>query len=1322
MKKLYVLFSVLVVLLHVTIAQAQERLWGLHNGVIFSIRTDGTDYQTITNPGDGEGDAVLGFTRTGNKMLYTKTSTDPALGYIGMLSGNGAVDLEENCRTCISGTEGMTTATNGNIYVPFQSQIGPEIYGVIIYTPAIVGENTVGHIKPKTEMTDEFYLTGTPQGVYGLSRGYTGHNGFIYRLNDDANGYQAIYYFTGGENGFHPTGKLTEGTDGSLFGETMHGGRDNKGIYFKVNKDGSNFAKLGDIADGKRTDLIAGNFRILANHITAGYKPLRDSKGFAYLSTPLGIYKVWTNGPFLGNPALKLTSHSGFLVDLFDASGSSAVKVNNVVSGATNVPVDISLELNEVPGNQGYEVQVSTDADFKSNVKIYHWAYSALPPMHLMGSTTYYVRARAASWPYFGEVVHFTTETVIDFAQERLWGLNTSNETIFSMKKDGTDLIYHQKYAGGFKELSNHQILVTTNPDGDERMSRIDRDGVKRIYTLDYQEAHTVGQSMIEISPGRLVGVEFGAGAKVRGIDEFLADGSSYTHSVFRSTRDLSYDLGLAKTPHGIYGVSRGDSNNKGFIYRVNDDKRGFTIVYQFQGLDDGKQPVGKIYAGEGDFIFGQTQRGGVLNKGIYFKVKDDGTSFTKIADVHNGQPWVGAAGQTYPNLQRLVNAGWPGECKDSEGNYYVTDHFGFILKISPDFHLVKIISNAPFSDNLAVIAPAFHPETFVKNIQDGAEHIPNNLTLVTDSFPGATQYFFELSTYDDFSTIELSVSNTKPYAGVTGLRAGYRYFARVRPNVWPYYGRVTSFVVDEGLSSNTTHLAYKFVASSGAEAIGYSDKDGNDILALQADPFELYDNDILPLSNGEILYKANDQLTRLTKDGLVKLFGPLEMADDNWMPDSWVEGYDGYVYALRYSVTGTQLVGLVKFNPDGSEYIVKNVSVPQFNGYTPKLTPTPSGIFGVNQGTGGSNGYIFKLKGDLSGIDIIYTFSGTSKPQGQLYLDSDGYFYGVTRSGGINGGGVIYRVRTDGADYSVLHHFSHNTGESPAVGLIDGRNGWLYGLTFSGGKENKGVLFRIDKNSHAYEVMKHFADVGGQNPRHPLVIDEAFNIYGSVSGFGYFKTNVDGAFFTDLVRVQPTEGVDRIFLLRQNFVPDVQLVNPPDQGTFPYGAYELTVSTLPGARNYVLEISESPLFDKQTSSYNSTSDGQVFTGSPKPSKTYYARVRSRLLPFWGPTTSFTIDDPPSLSLLEETDASARISTESISQAYPNPSVGAFTLRNDAGVKSIVVTDASGIVVYENKVIDNTTSLQFGGELKRGVYILKVVTDEGVTTSRLIKN
>ncbi len=85
-------------------------------------------------------------------------------------------------------------------------------------------------------------------------------------------------------------------------------------------------------------------------------------------------------------------------------------------------------------------------------------------------------------------------------------------------------------------------------------------------------------------------------------------------------------------------------------------------------------------------------------------------------------------------------------------------------------------------------------------------------------------------------------------------------------------------------------------------------------------------------------------------------------------------------------------------------------------------------------------------------------------------------------------------------------------------------------------------------------------------------------------------------------------------------------------------------------------------------------------------------------------------------------DANARVSNESVSVVYPNPSAGAFTFLSDVAAKYLIVTDANGLVVYENKAIDNTVPLQFGSELRHGIYILKVVTDEGVTNTRLIKN
>ncbi len=54
-------------------------------------------------------------------------------------------------------------------------------------------------------------------------------------------------------------------------------------------------------------------------------------------------------------------------------------------------------------------------------------------------------------------------------------------------------------------------------------------------------------------------------------------------------------------------------------------------------------------------------------------------------------------------------------------------------------------------------------------------------------------------------------------------------------------------------------------------------------------------------------------------------------------------------------------------------------------------------------------------------------------------------------------------------------------------------------------------------------------ADLGGQNPEHPLAMDSDWNIYGSVQGLGYFKTNLDGTSFTIILE---TSTVDRVRVL----------------------------------------------------------------------------------------------------------------------------------------------------------------------------------------------
>ncbi len=57
--------------------------------------------------------------------------------------------------------------------------------------------------------------------------------------------------------------------------------------------------------------------------------------------------------------------------------------------------------------------------------------------------------------------------------------------------------------------------------------------------------------------------------------------------------------------------------------------------------------------------------------------------------------------------------------------------------------------------------------------------------------------------------------------------------------------------------------------------------------------------------------------------------------------------------------------------------------------------------------------------------------------PYGDLILGTDGYLYGMTRSGG-NGFGTIFKILPNGTIYSIFHPFAGNTSEGiyPEGGL----------------------------------------------------------------------------------------------------------------------------------------------------------------------------------------------------------------------------------------------------------------------------------------------
>lgn len=146
----------------------------------------------------------------------------------------------------------------------------------------------------------------------------------------------------------------------------------------------------------------------------------------------------------------------------------------------------------------------------------------------------------------------------------------------------------------------------------------------------------------------------------------------------------------------------------------------------------------------------------------------------------------------------------------------------------------------------------------------------------------------------------------------------------------------------------------------------------------------------------------------------------------------------------------------------------------------------------------GGGNGTVT--------VAALHTFDGSdgSTPVGRLVQGDDGYFYGVTRDGGAGGCGTIFRI-TPAGEHTILRSLTGDQdGCQPETGLTRGPEAeeTYYGVARYGGSGNVGTAFRITPGG-AFTVIHHFA-FPGDTPRAPigrLLLGADGSLYGTSAG-----------------------------------------------------------------------------------------------------------------------------------------------------------------------------------------------------------------------------
>lgn len=163
----------------------------------------------------------------------------------------------------------------------------------------------------------------------------------------------------------------------------------------------------------------------------------------------------------------------------------------------------------------------------------------------------------------------------------------------------------------------------------------------------------------------------------------------------------------------------------------------------------------------------------------------------------------------------------------------------------------------------------------------------------------------------------------------------------------------------------------------------------------------------------------------------------------------------------------------------------------------------------------------------------ILHALSKSTEgsfPAGPLVQDSDGYLYSANRQGGPGGQGTLFRVSSDGKDFTVLRSLSGNDGRSP-TGLLLGSNGRLYGSASDGGFRQAGTLFSVKRDGSDFVLLWTFNGATDGFGPSPLIESPTGTLYGVTSAEGrnrsgtIFKIERDGTGFAVLRHLTTAEG-----------------------------------------------------------------------------------------------------------------------------------------------------------------------------------------------------
>ncbi len=723
-------------------------------------------------------------------------------------------------------------------------------------------------------------------------------------------------------------------------------------------------------------------------------------------------------------------------------------------------------------------------------------------------------------------------------------------------------------------------------------------------------------------------------------------------------------------------------------LSKIQTDGTSETFLYNFAFPGDGYDPIG-VTEVSGNRLFGLHRLGGVSDGGTLYGIEKDGTGFA----VHH--IFTNATGVN--PLSKLVYM---------DGKLFGTTNgggafgYGTLYSIDADGDNFRVLYhfNGGVSGNISISSNGRIFGNFSTSIWDA-------LTF----------------SYNKMYKIDTSGQNFESFFAINQREGGDFNQDILLLNDEDIYATTSEYGIHDGGTFNhcDTTGAGNGLYHFGLSATGFRPTGG----VVKASDGKLYGATVFGGTDGNgIVFSVNADGTNYA---VLHQF----INSEGYEPSGkLLEASDGRLYgACRWGLSNSGI--LYRINKNGTGFEVIFVFTGSTDGYSPvgSLVEDAAGVlYGTCFYSSAVAGSVFKINKNGTGYSTLRLFSGSGGELGYPYNGltlSKGYLYGACGYGGSESKGGLFRIRTNGSGYQVLHEFTtaDGSGSLPVGTPYIANNGKIYGTVSFGGPTDEGAVYRIDSVGTNFVVLHQFSGfTQGSYPWGGMIQASDGLMYGSTqtggSGGGgtIFKLNLDGSGFTVIKNINiETDGQgisSTIIDLNGNFALPVQWVK--------FTATKKEQSTLLSWQTAAEQTSDRFEIERSANGTVFNSIGTVASTNNPNGAQYSFQDNNPLTGInYYRLKQLDIDGKFEYSRVVQ----LRFDYKGSITIYPNPVKEWLTISvtGSQAIRSIVITDLTGKVVQKNQnLLTSTIPVH---QLKAGAYMIRVETSQAVLVGKFVK-